>query len=104
MISNKISCFSNMKPMLKQATMVGVLGLASIAANMQGKPAITKLNQDSYTALSINQQEREKQKEQKEKNLITILGASLLCLGFASFALAIGQALATPPSNGDTKK
>ena len=57
MAINKISSFSNVKPMLRRATMVGVLGLTSIAGNIQAKPSAPQLDRDSYISQYIEQQQ-----------------------------------------------
>ena len=57
MAINKISSFSNVKPMLRRATMVGVLGLTSIAGNIQAKPSAPQLDRDSFISQYIEQQQ-----------------------------------------------
>ena len=110
MAINKISSFSNVKPMLRRATMVGVLGLASIAANVQGKSALMRLDRDYYISQSIKQQQlemAEEQKEQKKKNWVTFLGLAFACLGgFLTYALVLDQATTPPYSDkvNDKKK
>ncbi len=109
MAINKISSFSNVKPMLRRATMVGVLGLASIAGNIQAKPTAPQLDRDSYISQYIEQQQlrmAEKQKEQKKRNLVTLLGAAFAFFGgFLTYALVYAQATTPPYSDEvDDKK
>lgn len=106
MAINKISSFSNVKPMLRRATMVGVLGLTSIAGNIQAKPSAPQLDRDSYISQYIEQQQlrmAEKKKEQQEKDLVTFFGLAFACLGgFLTYALVLDQAT-TPPYSDKVK-
>ena len=89
--------------------MVGVLGLASIAGNIQAKPTAPQLDRDSYISQYIEQQQlrmAEKQKEQKKRNLVTLLGAAFAFFGgFLTYALVYAQATTPPYSDEvDDKK
>ena len=88
MAINKISSFSNVKPMLRRATMVGVLGLTSIAGNIQAKPSAPQLDRDSYISQYIEQQQlrmAEKKERTKKKKFGNISWTCVCLFGWISY-------------------